>query len=109
MLKPGHRSQTSLSLRPDERAALRRLSEMFGLPAARVVGLIVLAVAHTVDAGGPYPTILDAIAGIVEAGALRGTAEALMSAYLSPTADQSVSVMGDATDRPTDRPCGGYA
>ena len=61
-----------------------------------------------------YPVngeVLTAVEAAGELGAARaryGNLAAMVEG-VSPTADQSESVTGDATDRLTDRSCGGYA
>jgi len=105
--------RTVLNLRPVERAALNALVQETGDFPARVVGTLVMRAAQAMAAGatwGEALTALEAAGQLGEARARYGSLAALAEAQgASPTAEPSESVAGDATDRLTDRPCGGFA
>ena len=103
--------RTVLQLRPNERVALNALVQATGDFPARVVGTLVLRAAQALADGATWGGVLTAMEAAWELGAAWEYYDHLVAMVeaqgASPTAESSTSVTGDATDRPTDRPCGG--
>lgn len=98
--------RTVLQLRPAERTALGELVQATGAFPARVVGALVMRAARALQAGATW----DAVLGWIDAAGVQAANYFAAEAQgASPTAEPSESVAGDATDRLTDRPCGGFA